>query len=142
MNEVDFQFYDDVGRLYRVKTLTEHPNAVWIHYRHPDGQWVTLRELRLDEVERFQQVSRQQMPTMMEAASSVVEGSGAAPNQYMLRELHNLRKENDRLRKVLGDIAKQPLESELDEEELEHADIEGAYEYIVKGARDAMAEGA
>ena len=42
------------------------------------------------------------------------------------------------LREALEDIAKQKLQSELDEEQLEHGDFYGAYDAIVGVARAAL----
>lgn len=55
------------------------------------------------------------------------------------RENEELRAENWRLRDALRDIAKQHLDSEMTEEESDHADYEGAYDSIVKVARAALA---
>jgi hypothetical protein len=50
-------------------------------------------------------------------------------------------RENDAMRDVLEEIAKQQTSEELDEDcRLEHADFEGAYNIIVGKARDVLTE--
>ncbi len=46
--------------------------------------------------------------------------------------------ENKRLMKVLEDMAKQHLISEMDEEDRDYADYEGAYEIFINQARAAI----
>ena len=58
-------------------------------------------------------------------------------------ELHQLYADNDRLKAALEDIAKQKLTKEIeadDEDAYEHADFEGAYDHIVRAAREAVAK--
>lgn len=50
------------------------------------------------------------------------------------------RAEIEKLREVLGDIARQRSGAEMTDEESEHADYEGAYEHIVLIARAALGE--
>lgn len=53
---IGIKFQDDLSREYLV--VTEGSFKDWLCYKHPDGQWVTLRKLTQDEVleykERYQ----------------------------------------------------------------------------------------
>lgn len=43
----DFVFLDDQGKEFLVKLWGGEP---WIFYRHPDGQWVSLRKVGSGEL--------------------------------------------------------------------------------------------
>ncbi len=49
-----------------------------------------------------------------------------------------LQKEIERLREALGNMAKQQLIAEMDEEDRDYADYEGAYEIFINQARAAI----
>ena len=59
----------------------------------------------------------------------------------MVADLAASRAEVERLRDYVKDIARQKLTDEMDEEMQDSADYEGAYESIVKEAREALAKG-
>lgn len=44
---LDFVFLDDANRPYRVKLYGGEP---WLFYWHPDGKWVTLRQVTQSEI--------------------------------------------------------------------------------------------
>lgn len=45
-------FFGTSGREYKVVRVG--PWKGWLAYRHPDGQWVSLRKLTLEELEEYQ----------------------------------------------------------------------------------------
>jgi hypothetical protein len=47
LDEKGFEFYDDHDRLYLVRLWGGDP---WLFYKHPDGQWVSLRKVTQAEV--------------------------------------------------------------------------------------------
>lgn len=53
-------------------------------------------------------------------------------------ELAQIRAERDAFREAIKAIAGQPLSSELDAEEQDNADYEGAYDSFIKNARVAL----
>ncbi len=49
------QFWDQAsGR--QMMLVLEGPSSGWIVYKHPDGQWVALREATLDDLRVFSAV--------------------------------------------------------------------------------------
>lgn len=56
-----------------------------------------------------------------------------------IHELRGMHNDNRRMRAALGEIARQKLTSELTEDEKEHADFEGAYDIMIRRAREVTA---
>ena len=54
-NVSGLEFFDAASKrtLKYVYPDTPHWTAGWILYRHPDGQWVTLRKATKDDVSRI-----------------------------------------------------------------------------------------
>jgi len=54
-NPPGYDFYDgNSGRSMKyVYPDTKHPAAGWLLYKHPDGQWVTLRKATEDDIRQI-----------------------------------------------------------------------------------------
>ncbi len=48
----DFEFTDQLGTKFKVRYY-ESSSDWWLHYKHPDGQWVTQRTISLEEARYF-----------------------------------------------------------------------------------------
>lgn len=54
-NPPGLEFYDDGSKctMKYVYPDTEHPAAGWLLYKHPDGQWVTLRKATENDIQKI-----------------------------------------------------------------------------------------
>lgn len=49
------EYYDKASN--RIITIMEHRGENWLCYKHPDGQWVTLRKPTEEDIEKLENAS-------------------------------------------------------------------------------------